>query len=76
MSKRTLDFLAAAGGILALSPLLLAIAVLVWLVHGRPVLFRQRRPGLHGVPFDLHFMKSGVKLSGKLQEQVVEGANS
>jgi hypothetical protein len=24
----------------------------------------------------LHFMKSGVKLSGKLQEQVVEGANS
>ena len=39
--------------LLLLSPLLLAIALLVRLRLGGPVLFRQQRPGLHGQPFQL-----------------------
>ena len=39
--------------LLAFAPLLLAIAAAVRLDMGRPVLFRQRRPGLNGVPFTL-----------------------
>lgn len=34
-------------------PVLGALAVAVGLVHGRPVLFRQRRPGLHDESFEL-----------------------
>jgi lipopolysaccharide/colanic/teichoic acid biosynthesis glycosyltransferase len=40
-------------GVILISPLLLLLAFLVLLVHGWPVLFRQRRPGYRGEPFDL-----------------------
>ena len=36
-----------------LAPLLACLALLVRLTLGRPVLFRQRRPGQDGVPFEL-----------------------
>ena len=46
--KRLADAAVAAIGLLVLSPLLLAIAVLIRLREGPPVLFRQVRVGLHG----------------------------
>jgi sugar transferase EpsL len=51
--KRLFDLLMAATLLLVLSPLLLAIAVAVRLQMGAPILFRQQRPGLHGVSFEL-----------------------
>jgi sugar transferase EpsL len=45
------DLLLASTAIVFLTPVMLAIAVLVRLLLGKPVLFRQRRPGLRGVPF-------------------------
>lgn len=51
--KRALDLAVAGLGLLVLSPLIAAIAALVRLRHGRPVLFRQKRPGLHGRPFTI-----------------------
>jgi lipopolysaccharide/colanic/teichoic acid biosynthesis glycosyltransferase len=51
--KRALDVAGAAAGLLALSPLLAAVSLAVWRAHGRPILFRQRRPGLGGRPFTL-----------------------
>jgi len=36
-----------------LSPVLLVVAILVRLRLGTPVLFRQKRPGRHGVPFEM-----------------------
>lgn len=49
--KRTLDVAASGLGLLLLSPLLAGIAVLVCWRLGRPVLFRQIRPGFRGKPF-------------------------
>jgi sugar transferase EpsL len=49
--KRGLDIVVAAAAMVALSPVLLCVATLVRLSMGTPVLFRQRRPGLHGEPF-------------------------
>ncbi|MDQ1080979.1 sugar transferase [Pseudoroseomonas cervicalis] len=51
--KRGLDALGAALLLLALAPLLLAVALAVRLALGRPVLFRQSRAGRHGRPFTL-----------------------
>ena len=51
ISKRLLDLLVATIGLLVISPVLLVIAILVRLQHGSPVLFGQKRPGLHGQPF-------------------------
>src|SRR3546814_903555 len=51
MIKRLFDMLAAATALLVLSPVLLGVASLVAIKMGRPVLFRQLRPGLHEQPF-------------------------
>jgi len=52
--KRTFDVIAAGLGLIVLSPLLAAIALLVLRDIGGPVLFRQIRAGLHGRPFTLY----------------------
>lgn len=49
--KRVLDVVCGSLALLFLSPLLLLLAILVSLKMGRPVLFKQQRPGLHGEPF-------------------------
>ena len=49
--KRFFDVFSVLVALVLLWPLLLVLAALVWLCHGRPVLFRQQRPGLRGRPF-------------------------
>lgn len=51
--KRSLDLIAAALLIAALAPVMAALALLVRLALGSPVLFRQARAGRDGVPFTL-----------------------
>jgi sugar transferase EpsL len=51
LSKRLLDLSLALPGLVILSPLFILISLLVWIVHGRPVFFRQVRPGYKGEPF-------------------------
>lgn len=53
MLKRAVDILGAGAGLLLLSPLLLGSAVAVAAGMGRPVFFRQERPGLGGRPFHM-----------------------
>lgn len=52
--KRPLDFLCALFAMIVLSPVLLAVAVMVRIKLGSPVLFRQERPGLNGRIFKLY----------------------
>jgi exopolysaccharide biosynthesis polyprenyl glycosylphosphotransferase len=51
MFKRAFDVLGALAGLLAVSPLLVVIAVAVKLEDGGPVFFRQQRVGRHGHRF-------------------------
>lgn len=51
--KRLFDMLVAGAGLILLAPLLVAVAVAVAIGLGRPILFRQVRPGLGGRPFTL-----------------------
>lgn len=51
--KRCMDILVSALGLLAISPLLLLLSLLVYLYHGWPVFFTQERPGLHGKIFKM-----------------------
>lgn len=51
--KRTLDLSIAVPALLLSLPVQAGVAVLVRRRLGRPVLFRQQRPGLHGKPFEL-----------------------
>jgi sugar transferase EpsL len=52
--KRALDVAVAATGLLVLSPVLAWITLAVAARQGRPVLFRQERPGLKGQPFTIY----------------------
>ena len=56
--KRAFDVAVALGGLIALSPLLLVIAVLIKLEDGGPVLFIQRRLGRGNQFFDMFKFRS------------------
>ena len=67
--KRVVDITGASVGIILLAPVMLAVALLVLLTMGRPVLFRQQRPGLRGKPFTLYkfrTMRDARSASGEL----------
>ncbi len=49
--KRGLDIVGALAGLLLLGPVLAWTAVAIAATMGRPVFFRQVRPGLHGRPY-------------------------
>jgi exopolysaccharide biosynthesis polyprenyl glycosylphosphotransferase len=51
--KRALDVALASAALVALAPLLLAVALVIRHREGPPVLFRQTRLGLHGRPFQV-----------------------
>lgn len=51
--KRLIDVVVAVGVLVALSPILAIVAVLVLLRMGPPIFFRQQRPGYRGEPFDV-----------------------
>lgn len=51
--KRILDVLFAASGLVALAPVMLAVGCAIRFSMGRPVLYHQLRPGLHGETFNL-----------------------
>lgn len=54
LNKRIFDLLAAALGLLVLSPIILLISILVRIFIGSPILFRQLRPGYKGRPFYIY----------------------
>jgi lipopolysaccharide/colanic/teichoic acid biosynthesis glycosyltransferase len=65
--KRPLDAAASALLLVTFSPLLLLVALGVWIELGRPILFRQHRPGLGERPFAMlkfRTMREGDKPDG------------
>jgi lipopolysaccharide/colanic/teichoic acid biosynthesis glycosyltransferase len=61
-TKRALDVVVAALVLVLASPVLAAVALAVAVALGRPILFRQTRPGRHGRPFDLVKFRSMVRV--------------
>ncbi|AIZ46667.1 hypothetical protein QR90_12680 [Deinococcus radiopugnans] len=53
-TKRIVDALVSGAGLIVLSPVLLVTAGAVARYLGRPILFSQKRPGLHGQPFTMY----------------------
>jgi lipopolysaccharide/colanic/teichoic acid biosynthesis glycosyltransferase len=51
--KRVLDVLAAGVGLIIAAPVCAVVALSTLMVLGRPVFFRQQRPGLRAEPFEM-----------------------
>ena len=58
--KRLFDIISSTAALLALSPLLVTVAVLIKLTSRGPIFFKQQRVGLHGKPFDMLKFRSMV----------------
>jgi sugar transferase EpsL len=56
--KRAIDVLGALTILVGASPLLAVVGVAVRVKLGSPILFRQRRPGLDGQPFELFKLRT------------------
>lgn len=71
--KRVFDFLAAACGIIILSPLMLIIAVLIKSEDHGPVFYKQKRIGQNGKAFEMYKFRSmfvnADQILAKLKEQ-------
>jgi len=68
MLKRLIDVQVSAVALVALAPVMAVTALAVKRNLGSPVLFRQKRPGLHGKPFELmkfRTMRDAVDEDGK-----------
>ncbi|GAP08662.1 MAG TPA: sugar transferase [Anaerolinea thermolimosa] len=52
--KRILDLILTIPALVLLSPLMAFLALLIWATQGRPILFRQQRPGYRGQVFTLY----------------------
>lgn len=51
--KRILDIAISGVGLVVSAPIQLVTAAVVWKTHGKPILFRQPRPGKDGVVFEM-----------------------
>ena len=68
--KKCFDALAVALGLVLIGWVLVLIALMIWLMDGRPILFRQQRIGLNKQPFSIYKFRTMhnqvVTRSGKL----------
>ncbi len=68
-TKRCVDLVVSGAALVVLSPIFVAVSVLVRSRLGSPIFFRQVRPGLHGRPFEMlkfRTMTDAVGPDGKL----------
>jgi len=68
--KRTFDLIAAGLGVLAVSPLMLAIVIAIKLDSRGPVFFRQCRVGRHGQHFSLFKFRTMVPNADELKDSL------
>lgn len=52
--KRVLDLTVAISALLLVSPVMFLVGISIYVVMGRPILFRQMRPGREGIPFTMY----------------------
>ncbi len=70
VAKRVLDVTAASTALIVLSPLLLLMAILVWLDSGRPILFAHRRERKGGTEFPCLKFRTMVVDAHKRQREL------
>lgn len=69
--KHAFDFVAALLGIIVLSPILLLIALSIWLTMGRPIFFSQERAGLYGRRFKMIKFRTMVVDAEKKRDELL-----
>lgn len=68
--KRLFDIVASSAALLALSPLLVTVALLIKLTSRGPIFFKQKRVGVHGKTFDMLKFRSMVVNAEELKARL------
>ena len=76
LAKRAIDIILALAGLILLSPVLLAVALVIRLRDGAPVFFRQERVGLHGRTFRIVKYRSMVPDAEERYEEVAASSDT
>ncbi len=63
--KRIIDIIGALVGLIVSSPIMLIVSLIIYLTMGRPVFFKQLRPGLNGKPFVIYKFRTMLDLRDK-----------
>ncbi|MEM3407787.1 MAG: sugar transferase [Nitrososphaerota archaeon] len=63
--KRLIDILGSLIGLMVTSPIMIVISVIIYLTMGRPIFYRQVRPGLNGKPFIIYKFRTMLDLKDK-----------
>ena len=68
--KRIFDVVIALLLLLVTAPLIILTGISIKMIIGSPVLFRQQRPGLNGVPFEIYKFRTMTDIKGEHGEQL------
>ena len=63
--KRIIDIIGALVGLIVSSPIMLIVSLIIYLTMGRPVFFKQLRPGMNGKPFVIYKFRTMLDLRDK-----------
>jgi exopolysaccharide biosynthesis polyprenyl glycosylphosphotransferase len=70
LTKRAFDLFVGSVLLILTFPLMAAVAAVIWLQDGSPILFRQQRVGENGCLFEMFKFRTMVKGAEKLRHQV------
>lgn len=76
LKKRVFDLSCSIGGMVLLAPALLLIALVILILDGSPVLFRQERVGYHGHVFKIFKFRTMVRNADELDQPLTVGADA
>jgi len=71
-AKRLFDFTLTLILLLITSPISILVTLLVLTIHGRPILFRQQRPGYRGRPFTIYKFRTMTNRLGPRGEGLAD----
>lgn len=74
-SKRMLDIMGSAMGLILLSPVFLAIAIAVRMSSPGPIIFKQRRVSLGGKTFKIYKFRTMMQMRDE-QRELIQGADA
>ncbi len=69
--KRVIDFVGSATALIVLSPLLIAVAILVKFTSAGPIFFRQTRVGLNKRMFNMYKFRTMIPNAEEVQEELM-----
>jgi|GEM_PF-3595527 len=68
--KRLIDIVGSLLGLVLASPVIVIISIIIYFTMGRPIFFKQVRPGLNGKPFVIYKFRTMLDLRDEKESSI------